>query len=89
MTGGAGVLATVLAVKEPFEAGPTALLIIALLGIGIILLTRSMLKHLRRVPASFDDDDDDDPPPQDGPPDSEATGPDQDRPPVFPDRPGN
>jgi len=43
-----------LAAEEPFEAGPTALLVVVLLGIGIVILTRSMLKHLRRVPASFD-----------------------------------
>lgn len=47
-------MTAVLAVEEPYEAGPTALFVIALLGIGIFLLARSMLKHLRRVPASFD-----------------------------------
>jgi hypothetical protein len=45
---------SLLAVEEAFEAGPTALLVIVLLGLGIVLLARSMLKHLRRVPASFD-----------------------------------
>lgn len=54
------MLAAVLAVEEPYEAGPTGLLVIVLLGIGIFLLGRSMIKHIRRVPASFDS------PPQSG-----------------------
>lgn len=40
-------------------AGPLGLLVITLLGIAVFLLWRSMVKHLRRVPASFD------PPPAD------------------------
>jgi hypothetical protein len=51
------MLAAVLAVEEPYEAGPTGLLVIVLLGIGIFLLGRSMIKHIRRVPPSFDDDE--------------------------------
>jgi hypothetical protein len=43
-----------LAAEEPYEAGPTALFVIVLLAIGIFFLARSMLKHLKRVPASFD-----------------------------------
>jgi len=48
--------AAVLAAAEPeqAEAGPTALLVVVLLGIGIAFLARSMIKHLRRVPPSFD-----------------------------------
>ncbi|MBA2552166.1 MAG: hypothetical protein H0V10_00415 [Geodermatophilaceae bacterium] len=52
-----------LAVEEPYEAGPTALFVIVLLAIGIFFLARSMLKHLKRVPASFD------------PPDAQSTDP--------------
>lgn len=47
--------ATVLAAApEEAEAGPTALLIVVLLGIGVAFLARSMIKHLKRVPPSFD-----------------------------------
>jgi len=42
------------AAPEESEAGPTALLIVVLLAIGIVLLARSMIKHLKRVPPSFD-----------------------------------
>lgn len=44
-----------LAAAESTEAGPTGLLIIVLLGLSIVFLVRSMRKHLRRIPASFDD----------------------------------
>jgi hypothetical protein len=37
------------------KASPTALVVIVLLGIVTVFLIRSMTKHLRRVPASFDD----------------------------------
>lgn len=49
-------LGSALAVTEPeqAEAGPTALLVVILLGIGIAFLGRSMVKHIRRVPTSFD-----------------------------------
>ncbi len=49
-------ISTLLAATEPeqAEAGPTALLIVLLLGIGIFFLGRSMIKQMRRVPQSFD-----------------------------------
>ena len=37
------------------KAAPFGLLVIALLGVGVYFLARSMSKHLKRVPASFDD----------------------------------
>lgn len=37
------------------QAGPLGLLVVVLLGIGTWLLIRSMNKHLKRVPPSFDD----------------------------------
>jgi hypothetical protein len=36
------------------EASPIALVVTILLGISLVFLLRSMTKHLRRVPASFD-----------------------------------
>jgi hypothetical protein len=51
-------------------AGPLALLVVALLGIAVFFLGRSMAKHLRRVPASFD-------PPAGPPPPSTADEPDR------------
>jgi hypothetical protein len=39
------------------KASPTALVVIILLGIATVFLIRSMTKHLRRVPASFDEPD--------------------------------
>jgi hypothetical protein len=36
------------------EASPLGLLVIILLGIAVVFLIRSMTKHLKRVPASFD-----------------------------------
>ena len=36
------------------EASPLGLLVVILLGIAVILLIRSMTKHLKKVPASFD-----------------------------------
>ena len=36
------------------EASPIALLVIIVLGIALIFLIRSMTKHLKRVPATFD-----------------------------------
>ena len=47
------------------EASPLGLLVVILLGIAVVFLIRSMTKHLKRVPASFD------------PPDKESEGPDQ------------
>jgi ABC-type sugar transport system permease subunit len=39
------------------KASPIALVVIILLGIATLFLVRSMTKHLRRVPASFDKPD--------------------------------
>jgi hypothetical protein len=39
------------------EASPIALVVTILLGISLVFLLRSMTKHLRRVPASFDTPD--------------------------------
>ena len=36
------------------KAGPIGLLLILLLLIAVVLLVRSMTKHLRRIPRSFD-----------------------------------
>jgi hypothetical protein len=36
------------------KAGPLGLLLIVVLFIAVILLVRSMSKHLKRIPASFD-----------------------------------
>ena len=36
------------------KASPIGLVVILLLGIAVIFLIRSMTKHLRRIPASFD-----------------------------------
>ena len=47
MTGG-------LAAASATQAGPLGLLVIALLGVAVLFLGRSMAKHLRRVPESFD-----------------------------------
>jgi hypothetical protein len=59
----AGTVATVLA-QDPQpppgqgpefgEASPIALVVVILLGIALVFLIRSMTKHLKRVPASFD-----------------------------------
>ncbi len=36
------------------EASPLALVVVILLGIALIFLIRSMTRHLKRVPASFE-----------------------------------
>jgi NAD(P)H-dependent flavin oxidoreductase YrpB (nitropropane dioxygenase family) len=36
------------------QAGPLGLLVILLLGVAVVFLSRSLSKHLRRVPPSFD-----------------------------------
>ena len=36
------------------EASPLGLVVVILLGIALVFLIRSMTKHLRRVPASFE-----------------------------------
>jgi hypothetical protein len=38
------------------QAGPLGLLVVILLAIATFVLIRSMSRHLRRVPASFDPD---------------------------------
>jgi hypothetical protein len=43
-----------LAAADSGTAGPLGLLVVALLGIALFFLWRSMVKHLRRVPPSFD-----------------------------------
>ena len=40
------------------KAGPLGLLLTLLLLIAVLLLVRSMTRHLKRVPPTFDDDDD-------------------------------
>ena len=37
------------------EASPLGLVVVILLGIALVFLIRSMTKHLKRVPASFDE----------------------------------
>jgi hypothetical protein len=39
------------------KAGPLGLLLTVLLGIAILLLVKSMSRHLKRIPRSFDDDE--------------------------------
>jgi hypothetical protein len=60
----ASPLAVVLAVPDDGSrrAGPMALLVISLLAIAAFFLVRSMLRHLRRVPPSFDRSDEPRPP---------------------------
>lgn len=38
------------------KAGPVGLLLTVLLAIAIVLLVKSMSRHLKRIPPSFDDD---------------------------------
>jgi hypothetical protein len=45
---------SVAAGPESGKAGPLALLVILLLGVATVLLIRSMNRHLRKVPPSFD-----------------------------------
>ncbi len=44
------------------KAAPVGLVVLLLFFLAVALLVRSMNKHLRRVPKSFDDDDDKPPP---------------------------
>jgi hypothetical protein len=37
------------------EASPIALVVVILLGVALIFLVRSMTKHLRKIPVSFED----------------------------------
>lgn len=41
--------------EEYGKSSPIALVLILLLGVALVLLIRSMSKHLRKVPESFDD----------------------------------
>ncbi|MEP6697548.1 MAG: hypothetical protein ABJA34_11820 [Pseudonocardiales bacterium] len=67
------MLSAVLAAKEaPAQAGPLGLFVILLLGVALFLLIRSMNRHLRKVPPSFD------PPPPAG----TSTDPADDAPPT-------
>jgi hypothetical protein len=47
--------------QEFGSSGPVALILIIVLFIAVAFLIRSMTKHLKRVPASFDDPADDKP----------------------------
>ena len=49
MTHAASVLAA-----EPAQAGPLGLFVILLLGLATYFLIRSMNRHLRKVPPTFD-----------------------------------
>lgn len=39
---------------QPSQAGPLGLFIILALGVATVLLIRSMSRHLKRIPPSFD-----------------------------------
>jgi len=39
------------------KAGPLGLLLLVLLGIAVVLLVKSMSRHLKRIPRSFDPGD--------------------------------
>jgi hypothetical protein len=47
------------AASEDREASPIALVVILCLAVAVVLLIRSMNKHLRKVPTSFPDRKDD------------------------------
>ncbi len=47
-----------LAAESSNQAGPIGLVVIVVLGVALIFLARSMIRHLKRVPASFDRTDD-------------------------------
>jgi hypothetical protein len=61
------------------KASPVALVVIILLAIATLFLIRSMTKHLRRVPASFDPPETPVPRPTDGEPPTEHRGSAQER----------
>ncbi|GAA4908874.1 hypothetical protein EV188_104130 [Actinomycetospora succinea] len=61
--------------EEFGKTSPIALVVILLLGVATALLIRSMTKHLRKVPASFDAAEED----GSGRPDAEAAPDDEDR----------
>jgi hypothetical protein len=47
-----------LAAESSNQAGPIGLVVIVVLGVALVFLARSMIRHLKRVPASFDRRDD-------------------------------
>jgi hypothetical protein len=49
--------ARLLAAPEADKAGPLGLLVIIMLGVAVYFLYRSMVRHMNKVPASFDDTD--------------------------------
>jgi hypothetical protein len=57
LTAGLSVLAAAQQEQLPEDvgkAGPIGLLLIVVLGIAVVLLVKSMGRHLKRVPVSFD-----------------------------------
>lgn len=54
---GIGVLAAQQLPEDVGKSGPLGLLLTALLAIAIGLLVKSMTKHLKRLPRSFDEPD--------------------------------
>jgi hypothetical protein len=59
---------------EAAKAGPLGLLVILLLGVATYFLIRSMNRHLRKVPPSFDPPDRPDTPRQDTPDEDDGSG---------------
>lgn len=57
MTAAAGFVPA-LAAESSNQAGPIGLVVIVVLGVALVFLARSMIRHLKRVPASFDRTDD-------------------------------
>ena len=62
--------------EEFGKASPIGLVVILVLLIATVFLVRSMTKHLRRVPASFDPPATDTPPADAPSPDAGASSPD-------------
>jgi hypothetical protein len=57
--------------QEFGSSGPVALILIIALLIAVAFLVRSMTKHLKKVPASFDPEPDDSQEPQETPVDEQ------------------
>ncbi len=53
MTGGVPALAA----ESSTQAGPIGLVLILVLVVALVFLARSMIRHLKRVPPSFDQTD--------------------------------
>jgi hypothetical protein len=66
------------------KASPVGLLVIVLLLIGVFLLVRSMNRHLKKVPASFDAEQPVSDAGRDEGQDGTADGPDPEKPPREP-----